>query len=52
VASPASGKEILWAIAEAMGKNNRRIQPQLVDSGIDAQLSAMSEPPLAIRPLM
>ena len=42
-------KKISDAIAEAIDKNNRRIQQQLADSGIDALLSVMSEPQPMIR---
>ncbi len=44
-----AAKKISEAIAEAIDKNNRRIQRQLADSGIDALLSVMSEPQPMIR---
>ena len=44
-----AAKKISDAIAEAIDKNNRRIQQQLADSGIDALLSVMSEPQPMIR---
>jgi hypothetical protein len=44
-----AAKKISDAIAEAIDKNNRRIQQQLADSGIDALLSVMSEPQSMIR---
>jgi hypothetical protein len=44
-----AAKKISEAIAEAIDKNNRRIQQQLADSGIDALLSVMSEPHPMIR---
>ena len=38
-----AAKKISEAIAEAIDKNNRHIQRQLAESGIDALLSVMSE---------
>ena len=41
--------KIAQAVAEAIDSNNRRIQQQMADSGIDTLLSAISEAQPAMR---